>query len=166
MAWIRKPRGPGGAVTADRVNDLDGAFRDFRDALVAGEGWERRLRVVRAHPYSEKVILQFEGVDSAAAAAELRGATVFRRAPEFVDAGPVSYYISQLKGCRVELADGTLVGEVEDVLPTGGTDVLCVRSPRGEILVPFTRSICIRIEPERKRIQVDPPDGLFDINPV
>lgn len=145
---------------------MPGAFDGFREALVRGEGWERRLQVDRAHQYSKKVILRFRGVNTAAAAAELCGATVFRRGREFVDAGGDSYYISQLKGCRVELLDGTLLGEVEDVIPTGGTDVLSVRSPRGEILVPFSRSICVRIEPEQKRIQVDPPDGLLDLNAV
>ena len=124
------------------------------------------MEVERAHPYSKKVIFRFRGVHSAGDAEKLCGATVFRRGREFVDADRDSYYISQLKGCRVELPDGTRLGEVEDVITTGGTDVLAVRSPRGEILVPFSRSICIRIDPERKRILVDPPDGLLDLNSV
>jgi 16S rRNA processing protein RimM len=155
-----------GEITAKRVTDLPGAFSEFRDALVEGRGWERRLEVERAHPYSKKVIFKFRGVTTASEAEKLCGSTVFRRGGEFVDAGSDSYYISQLKGCRVELPDGTRLGEVEDIISTGGTDVLAVRSPRGEILVPFSRSICIRIEPERKRILVDPPDGLLDLNAV
>ena len=33
VARIRKARGPAGEVTADRVTDIDGAFRDFREVL-------------------------------------------------------------------------------------------------------------------------------------
>ncbi len=92
--------------------------------------------------------------------------TIFRRQKEFVDPGPDSYYISQLVGCLVELADGTRVGEVRGVVRTGGTDLLRVESPRGEILIPFTRSICTRIEPELQRIRLVPPEGLLELNAV
>ncbi|MBI4161994.1 MAG: 16S rRNA processing protein RimM [Acidobacteria bacterium] len=166
IARIGKPRGSRGEVTAGVILARPEAFAGLREVLVRGEEAERRLEVVRAHRYSEKVILRFRGVESWQEAGALRGALVLRRAREFVDDAGDAYYISELKGCRVELADGTLLGEVEDVIPTGGTDVLAVRAARGQILVPFSRSICVRIEPERKRIRVDPPDGLLDLDAV
>lgn len=166
IARILKPRGVKGEVTARALSDLPGAYTDLGEVLLIRPGWERLCRVEMARTYAKKVILRFSGVNSYPEAQELCGSTVSRPALEFVDAGPDSYYISQLIGCLVELPDGTILGEVGDVITTGGTDVLSVRTPRGEVLVPFTRSICIRIDPEQKRIQVDPPDGLLKINAV
>ena len=34
----------------------------------------------------------------------------------------------------------------------------------GEILVPFARSICVSIDPAAKRIIVELPEGLEDLN--
>ena len=60
--------------------------------------------------------------------------------------------------------DGVRIGEVEDILFTGGTDVLMVRSERGEILIPAARSICVQVDVEAGRLVVKLPDGLLEVN--
>jgi ribosomal 30S subunit maturation factor RimM len=39
-----------------------------------------------------------------------------------------------------------------------------VRGDRGEILIPLVGEICTAIDPAGKRIVVEPPDGLLDLN--
>ncbi|MEE8111960.1 MAG: ribosome maturation factor RimM [Acidobacteriota bacterium] len=163
---VRKPRGIHGKVTAYALDGFPGAF-DGLDRVVLEKGESREeFQVESARRYGDRVIFQFRGVESDPQARKWSGATILRREREFVDLGPDSYYISQLVGCLVELADGTRVGEVCGVVRTGGTDLLRVESPRGEILVPFTRSICTRIEPELQRIRLVPPEGLLELNAV
>ena len=41
---------------------------------------------------------------------------------------------------------------------------LVVRAPGGDVLIPLVAEICVRIEPADRRIVVDPPEGLLDVN--
>jgi ribosomal 30S subunit maturation factor RimM len=46
---------------------------------------------------------------------------------------------------------------------TGGSR-LVVESPRGEVLIPLAVDICVEIDVSGKRIRIDPPDGLLELN--
>ena len=43
---------------------------------------------------------------------------------------------------------------------------VAVGSGRGSdpLLIPFARSICLEIDPAARRIAVDPPEGLLELN--
>jgi ribosomal 30S subunit maturation factor RimM len=43
-----------------------------------------------------------------------------------------------------------------------------VEGPPGprEVLIPLSREICVEIDLMGRRIVVDPPDGLFDLNEI
>jgi ribosomal 30S subunit maturation factor RimM len=47
---------------------------------------------------------------------------------------------------------------------TGGVELLVVEDERGrDYLLPMAESIIIEIDPVRKTIIVDPPEGLLDL---
>jgi len=86
-----------------------------------------------------------------------------------------SYYISDLVGCEVTETNGTKVGVVRDVEINGdnvqGTPLLvvdldaariCVNN--NEILIPLAQDICVRVDLAARRIEVNLPDGLLDVN--
>jgi 16S rRNA processing protein RimM len=77
-------------------------------------------------------------------------------------------YDLDLVGCEVETGDGRPVGRVVGVLETGGTPLLVIagHAGGGEVLVPLSESICRRIDTAGKRIVIDPPDGLLDLNAI
>jgi 16S rRNA processing protein RimM len=45
-----------------------------------------------------------------------------------------------------------------------GASRLVVTAPYGEVLVPLARAICVGIDIAARRIVVDPPEGLLDLN--
>jgi 16S rRNA processing protein RimM len=45
-----------------------------------------------------------------------------------------------------------------------GGSRLVVETPRGELLVPLAAEICPTIDPAAKRIVIEPPDGLLELN--
>ena len=86
-----------------------------------------------------------------------------------------TYYQHELVGCEVMTTTGSVVGTVVEV--RGGTGIKrlivapAARSGRnglkGEddaIEVPLVDPICVRIEPARRAIVIDPPDGLLELN--
>jgi 16S rRNA processing protein RimM len=60
--------------------------------------------------------------------------------------------------------DGKLIGQVSEVMRTGGVEVLVVAAVEGrEILIPMAHDICVEIDIEQKLIRVDPPEGLLEL---
>ncbi len=78
------------------------------------------------------------------------------------------FIIGDLTGCRVATRDGRPVGLVRTVWETSGAPLLVLDPAEGkdEIYIPFSRSICLEIDVRAKRIVVDPPDGLLDLNEI
>ena len=67
----------------------------------------------------------------------------------------------------VQDEEGVRIGNVSDVLPTGGADILVVRrsgEQRDEVMIPLARDIVIDVDEGDNRIIVRLPEGLLDIN--
>lgn len=60
--------------------------------------------------------------------------------------------------------DGETLGTVIDVLDGGGTSLLKVVGKDGEILIPFAQAFLRKMDVEHRRIEVELPDGLRDLN--
>ena len=76
------------------------------------------------------------------------------------------FYETDLVGCRVETEAGD-AGAARSARVEGapGASVLVVEAARsGEVLVPLADGICRVIDPAARRIVIDPPAGLLDLN--
>jgi 16S rRNA processing protein RimM len=92
----------------------------------------------------------------------LRGLELSIPAAEVPALAEGRYYLHDLVGCAVETMAGERVGEVVAV-ERGVTTLLVVRRGTVDVLVPFVEEICREIDVVRRRIRVDPPDGLLDL---
>lgn len=97
----------------------------------------------------------------------MAGAELFVPEEDLPPLAEDTFYHDQLLGCRVVTVGGQDVGPVEDILSAGGSDLLVVRPEAGgEVLIPFSREICRRVDLRGKVIEIDPPDGLLDLNEI
>jgi ribosomal 30S subunit maturation factor RimM len=72
------------------------------------------------------------------------------------------FFQSELVGCQViDRSTGESLGRVEGWEDAGGAGLLAVE---GGLLIPFARSICVEIDPAARRIVVELPEGLKDLN--
>ncbi len=72
------------------------------------------------------------------------------------------YFQDDLIGCEVvDRRTGQTLGRVTAWDDGGGSGLLVVD---GQLLVPFARSICVEIDPAARRIAVELPEGLKDLN--
>ena len=71
------------------------------------------------------------------------------------------YYWHGLLGKRVVDQGGTYIGTIKSLFDNGAHDILVVDGPRGEVLIPVTRSIVVG-ESETE-VVVDPPPGLLEL---
>lgn len=76
------------------------------------------------------------------------------------------FYFHQVEGFSVVTQDGEEIGTVKDLISVPGNDLLVVVSGDREILIPLVESICLEIDLTQKRLVIDPPAGLLDLNDI
>ncbi len=166
LAKIFKPRGNRGEVAARDLCDAPDRFAENAVITLLYPNGLREERTIEHSWYHQgRLVLKFGGVETITDAENLRGCEV--QIP-YEDLGPPpegEHYDIDLIGCEVITADtGRVVGIVEELLESGGQPLLEVRREQKEILIPFTSEICLRVDVEAKRITVQLPDGLEELN--
>jgi len=131
--------------------------------IVSTKTGERQAEIEFFRRQHGRCVLKFRGIDSIEAAEEIVGCEIGIRRQDLLAPEDGSFYTFQLKGCAV--FDGPeFIGTVTGVLDSGGADVLQVHRDHEETLIPFAQSFLKKIDLERRRIDVELPEGLRDIN--
>jgi 16S rRNA processing protein RimM len=132
----------------------------FREESPVGEGG---LQVESVWEHGREWVFKFRGVDTISQAEALERADVRVPAEERLPVAEGEHYVSDLLGCEVrDLRTGELLGTVTGWQDGGGSGLLEVGDE--PLLVPFARSMCVQIDTAAKRIVVDLPEGLKDLN--
>ncbi len=164
IANIVRTRGLKGEVVADLLTDFPERFEALRDVIGVREGGERlELKIEKFWFQNGRVILKFAGFDTIEQGEKLRNVEICVPESEAVELSDGEYFDWELAGCKVETIDGTEIGEVRELMRTGGTELLVVAGKTKEYLIPFAEAICVEVDVENKLIKVDPPDGLLDL---
>jgi 16S rRNA processing protein RimM len=162
---VVRPHGLKGEVAIEPQTDFpDERFAPGAALLVDRGGRLETLTIATERRHQGRPLVTFAGREGIDAVEPLRGARLWIRERERAALEPGRFYHSQLVGCRVETMDGAAVGHVVAVEATGGVPLLVVQGSAGEVLVPLAEAICRRIEPEARRIVIEPPDGLLELN--
>jgi 16S rRNA processing protein RimM len=159
---VGRPHGLRGEVVVSVRTDFpDERFAPGTTFDVPGA---RSLRVAATRWHSGTLLMRFEGFDDRNGAADLSGTELTVTAadlPALDD--PDEFHDHQLVGLRAELADGTAVGEVREVVHGPGGELLVITRESGtDALVPFVRQIVPDVDLAGGRVVLSPPDGLLD----
>ncbi len=103
--------------------------------------------------------LHFEEIRDRTAAEALKGMTLMIETDEWEDEEE-SWYDSDLEGLPAVHVDGTHLGVIADVEHGTAQDLLLVRTPTGDVRVPFVRQLVPEVRQDA--VVIDPPGGLFD----
>ena len=158
-------------VTGELVVDIrtdDPELRFAPGATLRAKGSDRRERaftIDTVRPHGGRLLVRLSGVADRAAADALRG-SVF--VIDSSDLPPIdeddTYYDHQLEGLRVRTTAGLELGPVTEVLHTAAGELLAVKREQApELLVPFVSAIVTSVSLEDGVVEIDPPDGLLDL---
>jgi 16S rRNA processing protein RimM len=109
-------------------------------------------------------VIGFEGVQTMNDAETLAGLELRVPVEELAALPAGTFYHHDLVGCQVVTNRGEEVGIVEGVEGAVGGSRLVVAGARGEILIPLATEICRTIDVPGKRIVIEPPEGLLELN--
>ena len=162
-----RPHGLKGQVVVNPETDfVEERFAAGASVWTRSSAGEEQLTVASLRLQNGRPIVGFIGFDRIEDVERLAGQEL--RVPEDalqpLQAG--RYYEHQLVGCVVETTTGDVIGEVAKVEGGAGASRLVVDGPRGEILIPLAVDICVDIDVVHKKIRINPPEGLLELNEV
>ena len=166
LAVIGRSRGNRGEVFLHphfdiRDEDLEGQEVDVRWP----DGRRRRLRIASLWWHLDKSICRFEGCNTMGDAKALTHGEVFIARDRLQPLEEGEYFAADLIGCEARLPDGAAIGVVAAASDTAGHALLEIKAAGGrEILVPLAESIVVEIDLEARRVTIDPPEGLLELN--
>ena len=131
---------------------------------LAEDGSRRELKVEELWPHKGAMVLKFAGVDSISDAEALVGyeLQVPRQQRARLESGWT--YVSDLVGCLVSDGDRE-IGKIEDVqFGAGEAPLLIVKAGSKEFEIPFAEAYLKRVSVEGKRIEMQLPEGMLEVN--
>lgn len=165
LARVLKTQGRRGEVAVEVHSDVPDRFHEGMCVFALPEQGDRReLRIEDFWPHKNYLVLKFAGVESISDAETLIGAEL--QVP-VSDRGRLEAgwnYISDLVGCL--LLDGPReLGVVKEIRFGAGEAALLVIEANGqEYEVPFAEAFLKSLDIPGKRIEMELPDGLLEVN--
>lgn len=166
VARAVKTRGLKGEILADLLTDFPDRFAEVsRLIAVTPDGQRRLVRLEDFWHHQDRVVLKFEGYDNIETANTLVGCEFAVPEANRIELPAGHFYDWELTGFAVETVTGELIGTVHEVMRIGGsTDTLVVENEQQqEHLIPMVESIVLEIDAKKKRIRIDPPEGLLEL---
>jgi 16S rRNA processing protein RimM len=163
---IARTHGNKGQVILDSESDFpDRRFRPGAELFVDRGGRVEPLTLTAVRFQRGRPIVGIEGVETVSDAERLAGLELRVPRAWLEPLPPGTYFRHDLVGCRVETRSGQPVGVVRRVDGLPGGDQLVVEGDGGrEVMVPLVGAICVAVDLHTRRIVVDPPEGLLDLN--
>jgi 16S rRNA processing protein RimM len=109
-------------------------------------------------------VFKLRGIDDRSAAEAIVGAELWMAVAGLPQLAQGSFYTFDLKGCDVFTDREGRIGVVVDVLDSGGNGLLRIDRDGRELLVPFAAAFLKRVDIAAKRIDLELPDGLLELN--
>ncbi|MFQ5747695.1 MAG: ribosome maturation factor RimM [Gemmatimonadota bacterium] len=164
---VRGAHGLGGELRVEKRTDHpDEVFVEGRVLRVLEGRWggvPDRLTIVSARVHGKGLLVRFAGVEDRGAAERLTGRHLAVPREELPELGEGEFFLHELVGCEIRLADGGPVGRVEAVYDAAGTPLLGVVVAGRERLVPFREGVVRDVRTKERRIVIDPPPGLLEV---
>jgi 16S rRNA processing protein RimM len=164
---VVKAHGVTGELVVDVRTD-DPELRFAPGSVLRAKGRDRRegtYTVETVRPHGNRLLLRLAGVADRDGADAMRGSLFV---VDSADLPPIdeddTYYDHQLEGLLVRTTAGLELGTVTEVLHTGAGELLAVKREQApELLVPFVSAIVTSVSLEDGVVEIDPPDGLLDM---
>ncbi len=135
--------------------------------LLLGEELEP-VTVESVRPHKSNLLVRLEEVEDRTAAEDVRGLWLYVAEADAAELEQGAYWIHDIIGLQVVTSDGTAIGKISDVFPTGANDVYVVQPAAGvnggrEVLLPALTDVVERVDLPAGIMVIRLPDGLIDV---
>lgn len=167
---VAKAHGVSGELLVEvRTDDPESRFA--QGTILAGKpargGPTREYAIESVREHGGRLLVRLAGVADRDSADAMRGVLFVVDSDDLppID-DPDEFYDHQLEGLAVRTVDGLHLGAVVEVIHTAAGELLAVGGgdDESQVLVPFVGAIVTSVSLADKVIEIDPPEGLLEIN--
>ena len=166
VARAVKTRGLKGELAAELLTDFPDRFADLSQLIAIAPDGKRSVVELESYWFHQaRVIFKLAGYNSIETASALVGYEFAVPESSRVQLPEGQFYDWELEECVVETTSGKLIASrPRRDESCGGVEMLVVESEaKHEHLITMVQSIVIDIDTARKRIRIDPPQGLLEL---
>src|SRR5688500_878853 len=166
---IRKAHGVRGEASIEPWTDSAERFQELEAVTLVSpdDSSTRDVRIESVRLHGERALLKFAGVETPEEVQKLHNWTVEIPEDEARALDEDEYFLHDLVGLTLVDPQGRERGLVTDVYEGGGGLLLNVKRADGrEFELPFAAQLCTEIDLNRKRMVVELPEGLDDLDAV
>ncbi|PID78111.1 MAG: 16S rRNA processing protein RimM [Deltaproteobacteria bacterium] len=109
------------------------------------------------------LLVKLKGIKDRNHALAFKGSDIYIDRSGLPETEEGAWYWHDLIGMIVIDEDGSQIGEIFDIMRTGANDLLEVKTPEKEILIPFLKEIILSVSLEDKLVRVKLPEGLMEL---
>lgn len=162
---VLQPHGLKGELKVTPLTDDPGYYEAHcRSVIMDTPDGLRQFNVNSLHASGGHWILTLEGVTNRETADTLRGASLMLSTEQLKPLEPGEYFLDDLIGCEVLTKDGMPLGSVQGLMETGAYTVLEIKGADGMVLAPMTPDVVETVDIAQRRISINPPPGLLELN--
>ena len=159
---IARPHGIRGQVIVNPETDfMEDRFRAGQILKVGSPDRARDYEILEVRFHQGRPIVRLASIDTVDDAAALAGADLWLPEAGLAPLPDGTFYRHELIGCEVRDVEGTVLGRVTAVEGSLDRSYLVVE---GHLMIPLVSGICVGVDMGERRITVDPPEGLVDLN--
>jgi len=111
--------------------------------------------------FKGRIGLKLAGIDSEESALTWQGGEVLVELENLASLNKDEYYYFDIEGSDVFDEGGAYLGKVTAIDYVAANDVFTIRGERGEILIPFVKSVVVSVDIKGKKIIIRKIEGLY-----
>lgn len=161
IGLLRRAHGVKGEIFLQPVSDMPERFKALEHVLLRHGGVTEEISVEGVRSEGDRILLKLKGIDDRTAAETLSGAEIGVSKKDVYPVPEGTYYVFELIGCRVVGTNGRDVGVIDEVWNMPANDVLAVKTPAGEVLIPVVKSVVKQVDLENKVVEIEEIEGLL-----
>ena len=150
---VTRSHGLKGEVVVDIEPGADQSLGGMPWLWILDEDEPRGLKMLRMQWVGKRLVIRFEGYKKRELGDTLIGKSLWVL-PGDLEVADGAVPVQELLGFEVRLEDGSVLGELTDVLRTGANDVYVVRGDRGEWYLPVTEEVVLSLDLAERRALV------------
>lgn len=154
---IINTHGVRGEVKIDPWCDSPVLFEQLPCLYIDGTAYS----ITQSRPHKGFVLCKLEGIDSLDQAMTLKNKVVYLDRDQ-VELEDGAYFIADIIGFSVyDTRTEQIIGTLEEVRPSPASDLYCIVTPRGQVLIPAVPAFVHRVDFENRRLELNTIPGML-----
>lgn len=158
---ITSTHGIKGEVKVFPTTDDNMRFKKLKDCFIEFHGEMLPVKAEGCKFFKNMVILKFKDIDDINDVEKYKQCQLFVDREHAVSLKKDEYFVADLIGVTVVKEDGSILGTLEEIIPTGANDVyLVVDEDKKEWLLPAIKDCILQVDMENRKMTVHLMKGM------